>query len=163
MRVILYISLVCFLTMACKSKSTTVEQGTSVKMETSVKENNDFEVDPLEESRDCVPLILGQNDESKRDLVQPTVQKAYIKEACLYLTFEYSGCKKEAVRVSWDKVIQKGTFPKVDLLLTVKNPGLCESIINDMYSVDLSELGTVGSKVLITINGKEQQIPMVQF
>lgn len=156
MKKLLFLSFLVSIAFACKTKQTAVA-------EESI--NNEKAQNSETRSRvSCSDLSLDIDRYNDTTLFRPAISDIQINENCVKVTYTYSGCGIQEPTLVWNKTINdEGTFPKVSLRLLMKNPGMCEAFFKDSISVDFSKLRTVGNKVLMIINDKEKDVPLIDF
>ncbi len=156
MKKLLFLTMLASLAFACKTKQTAV---TEKSIETNVVESGE------KTSRiNCEKLSKNLELYNDTNLFRPNISKVHVNDKCVSITYSYSGCGAKEPTLVWDKVInEEGTFPEVRLRFLMENPGMCEAFFKDSMAVDFSGLRTVGNKVLMIINDRESDIPLVDF
>lgn len=138
--------------MACGSTGDMPQKAASEKNQTPATTANP---EPLycEEISNAADLKIDPND-----LIETYIVDYEVREACICVVYQYSGCERARSFLSWDGHWPSEFHPVIDMQLRVLKPGMCDMLLTDSACFSIKKLSFGGDQVGVTLNEPENRL-----
>lgn len=104
----------------------------------------------------CLDIILSKDAGDMSELKEATIISHEMMGECLSISYQYSGCQEALPKLIWNGVATRSLPPQINLQLYVTDSGMCDMLLEDNASFDLSTLGMTSDEIVIYLNGDNE-------